>query len=73
MDINVYQKKSIFGGGRIYLVPENKRRYKIEYSLDKKSSVCYFPGVTIPIRLESIKNGEDVQNMFKRMGEIKFQ
>jgi hypothetical protein len=72
-DINVYQKKAIFGGGRIYLVPENKRGYKIEYSLDKKSSIRYFPGVTIPIRLESIKNGEDVQNMFKTMGEIKFQ
>jgi hypothetical protein len=72
-DINVYQKKDIFGGGRIYLVPENKRSYEIKYSLDKKSSVRYFPGVTIPIRLESIKNGEDVQNMFKRMGEIKFQ
>ena len=72
-DINVYQKKAIFGGGRIYLVPEDKRSYEIKYSLDKKSSVRYFPGVTIPIRLESIKNGEDVQNMFKRMGEIKFQ
>lgn len=71
-DINVYQKKDIFGGGNIYIIPQNQRNYQIKYSLDKKSNCYFFPNKEILEEFNLKINTFDIEAIFDMLQKVKF-
>ncbi len=71
-DINVYQKKAIFGGGAIYIFPKNGQPYQLKYFLDEKSYCYFFPDKGIVEKIKVKKDNLDIEGILKELQEVRF-
>jgi len=69
-DIQVYQKKKIFGGGRIFLKKEE--RESLLASLDKRSKVFFFPEGMEKKTPWLLKPSEPLTQFFNKLEVIEF-
>ena len=69
-DIQVYQKKKIYGGGKIYLKKREKK--KLRTSLDKRSKALLFP-MEVEKNIPWIVNHpKSITHFFTKLEEIQF-
>jgi hypothetical protein len=67
-DIRGYQKKKIFGGGRIYLIREKNAQLKIR--LDKKSRTSFLPDDLPRTYPWLLSQPENIEKIFEQIHEI---
>jgi len=66
-DINAYQKKSIFGGGHVYVKMLEDEHPVVKYLIDKKSKIQFLGNDFNTPVLVNYKTGEDIQDMFMQL------
>lgn len=73
VDINAYQKKPLWGGGAIYVLPGKQAAYQPVLSVDKRSHVNFFPEGTAPGRFDPDNGRPDVQAVFDALRAISYR